>query len=115
MAAPTINFLSYNPTGLDNEFKAEWTRDLMKTFDTHFVSIQEHFKKNVGNFFDKNFSDFHSYVEPATRNPFQDKGRPKGGLAQLQTCKLQLKSSRITNNNSRIQAQLLHFPNITLL
>ena len=50
IANPTVNFLSYNPTGLDNVFKTQWTRELMNMFDIDFVSFREHFKKNVGNF-----------------------------------------------------------------
>ena len=67
MAAPTINFLSYNPTGFDNVLKAQWTREIICTFNISFVSIQEHFKKNVGNMFDKQFPDFQNYVIPGSQ------------------------------------------------
>ena len=42
-------------------------------------------------------------------------GKTNRRLAQLQSSKLQLKTKRITSNNPRIQAQVLQFPNISLL
>ena len=115
MAAPTVNFLSYNPTGLNNVFKQKWTNDLLETFKADFVSIQEHFKKNVGSFFENKFPDYFSFIVPAARADNQDSGRPKGGLAQLQSSRLQLKTKRISSPNTRLQAQILEFPNISLL
>ena len=67
MTTPTVNFLSYNSTGL-NTMKSKWLRDLMDVSKIDFCSIQEHFKKNVGNFFSSNFPGFSSYIVPATRN-----------------------------------------------
>lgn len=115
MADPTINFLSYNPTGIDNAFKAQWTREVMCTFKIDFASLQEHFKKNVGNLFNKQFPGYQNYVIPATRAPMQEVGRPKGGLAQLQSENIQTKCRRISCENPRIQAQILKFKNISLL
>ena len=93
MAAPTVNFLLYNPTGLDSLVK--WTRELLCSMDIQFVSIQEHFKKNVGNMFHKQFPKYVSYVIPATRAVMQDSGRPKGGLAQMPLESIQTKAKRI--------------------
>ena len=45
----------------------------------------------------------------------QDKGRPMGGLAQLQSSCIQTHSQRIVCENPRIQAQRLKFKNISLL
>ena len=56
-----------------------------------------------------------SYVIPAYRDQCQDSGRPKGGLAQLTSKRLQVKSQRISTKNFRIQAQVLHFPTTKLL
>ena len=82
MATPTVQFASYNPTGLDSSFKTQWTRELLGTFKVDYVCFQEHFKKNVGNFFSSYFPGFSSYIVPATRGQNQESGRPKGGLAQ---------------------------------
>ena len=87
----------------------------MKTFQIDFASVQEHFKKNVGTFFDTNFPEFSNFVVPAVRAPMQDKGRPKGGLAQIHSSKFKIKSERINCDNPRIQAQILKFANINLL
>ena len=45
LAMPTVNFLSYNSTGL-NEAKLKWINDLMITTDASFTGIQEHFRKS---------------------------------------------------------------------
>ena len=115
MAAPTVNFLSYNPTGLDSVVKAKWTRELLCSMNIQFVSIQEHLKKNVGNMFHKQFPKYVPYVIPATRAVMQDSGRPMGGLAQLQLESIQTKAKRISCENPRIQAQILSFKNISIL
>ena len=91
MAAPTVNFLSYNPTGFGNVVKTKWTRELLSTMNIQFVSIQEHLKKNVGNMFHKQFPKYVPYVIPAARGVMQDTGRPMGGLAQLQLDSTQTK------------------------
>ena len=49
MATPTVNFISYNSTGL-NAAKITWINDLMTTVNAHFCGVQEHFKKNVPSF-----------------------------------------------------------------
>ena len=115
MATPTVQFVSYNPTGLDASFKTQWTREFMHTFKIDFVSFQEHFKKNVGSFFSSNFPGFSSYIVPATRSQNQVSGRPKGGLAQLHSENLQVSVKRVPTSNPRLQAQLLEFSNISLL
>ena len=79
------------------------------------VCFQEHFKKNVGNFFSSYFPGFSSYIVPATRGQNQESGRPKGGLAQLHTTNFQTTVKRITTSSPRLQAQILELPNISLL
>ena len=56
MTTPAVKFLSFNSTGLDT-IKAKWLRDLLKVACVDFCSLQEHFKKNVGDFFKTQFSD----------------------------------------------------------
>ena len=114
MATPTVNFLSYNSTGMDT-VKSAWINDLCKVTCTDFCAIQEHFKKSVTSFFKEKFSHHNSYVIPASRNKDQDSGRPKGGLAQLSKKKLQVKIVRIPTKLFRVQAQVIHFPNTRLL
>ena len=114
MATHSVNFLSYNSTGLDT-IKAKWVRDLINVSKIDFCSIQEHFKKNVGNFFNNQFSEFHNYVVPAIREKNVDNGRPKGGIAQLSSKKYKIKTVRIPTKNFRLQAQVLHFPNQIIL
>ena len=84
MASPLVTFLSYNSTGM-NTIKAVWIRDLVKVTNSHFVGIQEYFKrtKTVDKFFRDQFDDYNSYVVPAHREQGQDSGRAKGGLAAL--------------------------------
>ena len=114
MAHPTVTFMIYNPTGLD-KVKAKWTNEFARTLNIDFISIQEHFKKNIGNFFSDQFPAFSSNVLPAIRAQDQDSGRPKGGLAQLISNKYQMKTSRIVTKSFRIQAQIIHFQHISLL
>ena len=52
---------------------------------------------------------------PGHRDSGQDRGRPKGGLAQLINRTLDIKVTTINCDNFRLQAQLIVFPNITLL
>ena len=93
MARSTLNFMSYNSTGLDT-VKVDWIKDLITTCDIDLLQIQEHFKstKSVESFFKKQFINSDSYVIPAHRETYQDNGRAKGGLAQLSARK---KESRL--------------------
>ena len=97
--------------------KASWIRDFCKLTKIDYLSIQEHFKKtkSVDNFFKEQFNEYTSYVIPAYRDQCQDSGRPKGGLAQLTSKMLQVKSQRISTKNFRIQAHILQFPTTNLL
>ena len=58
MATPTVNFISYNSTGI-NSIKTSWIRDLCKVTNANFLGIQEHFKssKSVDKFFKEQFPD----------------------------------------------------------
>ena len=87
----------------------------MRVTNCDFCSVQEHFKKNVGNHFVRNFPEYHSYVNPAVRDPEQDTGRPKGGLAQLHNTMINMKTERVKTKCYCLQAQILHFPNVKLL
>ena len=84
MARSTLNFMSYNSTGLDT-VKANWIQDLINTCDIDFLQIQEHFKatKSVETYFKNHFTNSDSYVIPAHRETFQDNGRAKCGLAEI--------------------------------
>ena len=115
MATPTV-FLSYNSTGI-NSIKTSWIRDLCKTTNTDFFSIQEHFRsaKNTDRYFKEQFSDFTTYVVPATRDENQDTGRAWWGIAQFSRKSIQVKMERIKTKSFRLQAQVLVFPNTRLL
>ena len=80
MVIPTVNFLSYNSTGLDS-IKADFIRNLYNVTKCDFISIQEHFKKtkSIDKFFTNSFPDQISYIIPGFREKDQDSGRPKGG------------------------------------
>ena len=110
MVIPTANFLCYNSTGLST-IKADWIRNLYEVTDCGFISIQEHFKKNrnIDQFFKDQFPEHNSYVIPEHRDSEQDSGRPKGGIAQLVSKKIDIKTDRVSTNNFRIQAQILNF------
>ena len=116
MVIPTVNFMSFNSTGLDS-IKAEYIRDLYNMTRCDFISIQEHFKKtkSIDKFFKDNFPEHVSYVIPGFREINQDSGRPKGGIAQLRKKKLDIKVDRVMTKNFRIQEQVLHFANSRLL
>ena len=116
MVIPSVNFLSYNSTGLDS-IKAEYIRNLYNLTNCSFISIQEHFKKtkSIDKFFKDNFPEHTSYVIPGFREIGQDTGRPKGGIAQLRKKKIDIKVDRVETKSFRIQAQILHFPNSRLL
>ena len=72
MARSTLNFMSYNSTGLDT-VKIDWIQDLIKTCDIDLFQVQEHFKatKSVEKFFKRQFSESDSYVIPAYRETLQ--------------------------------------------
>ena len=116
MAGPTLNFMSYNCTGIDR-VKIDWIKDLIETCDIDFLQIQEHFKatKSVDSFFKREFDNSDSYVVPAFREPFQDSGRAKGGLAEISAKGLAVKKERIKTKHWRIQAQILHLENYRIL
>ena len=52
MARPTLNFISYNSTGLDS-CKVDWIKELSKTCEIDLIQLQEHFKatKSIDRFF----------------------------------------------------------------
>ena len=112
----TVNFVSYNSTGLST-LKTHWIRDLAKITNATFSSIQEHFKKNknTDKYFKDEFPNFSSYVIPGHRENTQDKGRPKGGLAQLSVKNIVIKKQRLSNVNFRVQGQILTLPKSKLL
>ena len=115
MASPYVNFLSYNSTGM-NEIKAKWIKDLVNVTNASFIGVQEHFKTvNLENSFDNLFPEHNHHIEPGVREAGQDNGRAKGGLLQLIQKSLDIKVTKIRCEHFRIQAQLLSFPNITLL
>ena len=102
--------MSYNSTGLDKS-KIDWIQYVSKTCDIDLLQLQEHFKatKSVEAFFKKNFdSNLDSYNIPAYREPFQDNGRAKGGLAQLCNKNLKIRKERIKTKSWRLQAQIIH-------
>jgi len=114
MALPTVNFMIYNPTGLD-KVKAKWTNELASTLKIDFISIQEHMKKNVGNFFHDQFPGFTNNIVPGVRAPEQDSDRPMGGLAQLISYKYKVKVSRVATKSFTLQAQFLQLQNVSIL
>ena len=73
MATPTVNFLSYNSTGI-SKVKCDWIRDLSRLLDINYLSIQEHFRnaKTTDKFFCDEFQDYNSYVIPGFRPAGQD-------------------------------------------
>ena len=116
MVIPTVNFLSYNSTGL-NSIKADWIRNLNKVTKSDFISLQEHFKntKSTDKFFKEQFPENFSYVVKGQREKEQDSGRPKGGIAQMHDKSIDLKVDRVCTKNFRIQAQVLNFPTSRIL
>ena len=90
-----------------------WIQDLLVYCDIHLAQLQEHFMKdkNIELFFRDNFRNYDSYLIPAYRNPDQDNGRARGGLAQLSSNKIGIRKERISTNSWRLQAQVLHFGN----
>ena len=75
MTTPTVNFVSYNSTGM-NSIKSSWIRDFCKVTKTDYLSLQEHFKKtkSIDAYFKEQFIDHMSYVIPAYREQCQDSG-----------------------------------------
>ena len=71
MASPTVNFLSYNSTGM-NSIKIEWIRDLCKLCSIDYFSIQEHFisRKGAEKYFNEQFDQYSSYAIPAVKKDF---------------------------------------------
>ena len=112
----TTNFMSYNSTGLDS-VKCNWIRDLIKTCDIDCFQLQEHFKitKTLDSFFRREFPENESFVMPGYREPFQDAGRARGGLAQLCNKTLDIKKEKIPTKHWRLQAQILHFNSYKLI
>ena len=104
-----VNVMSYNSTGLDS-VKTDWIRDIMITCKIDFFQLQEHFKtiKTLDSYFRKEFPTTDSYAMPGIREPFQDSGRAKGGLAQLVSKDMNIKKEKIPSKSWRIQAQVLH-------
>ena len=73
MAIPTVNFISFNSTGIASD-KCDFINDICEENDVYFVSIQEHFKnsKTVDKYFCKKFPKYNSYVIPGYRPYGQD-------------------------------------------
>ena len=116
MAIPTVNFLSYNSTGLASA-KCHFIKDICDTNKVNYLSIQEHFKwsKSTSKYFIDSFDKFNSYVIPAYRPKTQDSGRAKAGLAQLSLKAIEVKKDRVVTKSWRIQAQVLNFPTSRIL
>ena len=110
MAIPTVNFISFNSTGIASD-KCDFINDICEENDVYFVSIQEHFKnsKTVDKYFCKKFPKYNSYVIPGYRPYGQDSGRAKAGLAQLNRKGLDISKDRITTSCYRLQVQVLQF------
>ena len=111
-----VNFMSYNSTGLDS-VKADWIRNLIKTCRIDLFQLQEHFKatKSIDSYFKNEFPMCNSFPTPGYREPFQDSGRAKGGLAQLVDKKMNFKKEKISSQSWRIQAQVLHIDTYKLI
>ena len=60
----------------------------------------------MDSFFKREFDNSDSYVVPAFREPFQDSGRAKGGLAEISAKGLAVNKERIKTKHWRIQAQI---------
>ena len=106
----------YNSTGLDSA-KTNWINDIINVCKIDCFQLQEHFKvtKSLESFFKKEFRNSDSYVVPGHREPFQEAGRAKGGLAQLCSRTLDIKKEKITTKHWGIQAQLLHVSDYKLI
>ena len=111
MAITTVNFLSYNSTGL-SAAKFKFLQNICDLLYVSYLSIQEHFKwsKSTSKYFNDNFDQFNSYVIPAHRSKNQDSGRAKGGIAQLSLKDKNVKKDRVLTKAWRLQAQVLNLP-----
>ena len=116
MAIPTVNFLSYNSTGM-SAAKCNFIQDICDEFNVTYVSVQEHFKwsKMTNKFFNDKFDKFNCYTIPAYRSKCQDIGRAKAGLAQLSLKNINIRKDRVMTKSWRIQAQVLNLPTSRLL
>ena len=96
MATPTVNFLSYNSTGIAAA-KCQFIQDICDNHNIAYLSIQEHFKwsKVTSKYFIEKFDKYNSYVIPAYRPKSQDSGRAKAGLAQLSLKTVDVKKDRV--------------------
>ena len=105
-----LGLLSYNSTGF-NSIKTDWIRDLCKTTNVDYFSIQEHFisSKSAYKYCKEQFPLYCPYVIPAVRSENQDSGRAKGGIAQFMKKSLNIKVQRIVTKSTRLQAQILTF------
>ena len=81
----------------------------LKLTNASFAGILEHFRKSktIDKFFNSEFPDFNSYVIPGYREPGQDSGRPKAGIAQLSTKSLQIKKTRTFNFDDQKLMEIL--------
>ena len=116
MSMPTVNFLSYNSTGI-SAIKCDFINKFNDKYEVTYTSIQEHFKKTktTDKYFCSHFPKYNSYVIPAFRAKEQDSGRPKGGLTQLSCKSVDVKKDRVSTKNYRIQAQILNFPTARIM
>ena len=108
MARSTLNFMSYNSTGLD-QTKVDWVQSISQTCDIDLIQLQEHFKatKTTDSFFRQNFNNnWDSYSIPAFRDPFQDNGRAKGGLAKLCKRNLIITKERLQTKSWRLDLRV---------
>ena len=66
---PTVNFISYNSTGISTD-KCDFVNRLCDENDVQFVSIQEHFKNNkvTDKYFCAKFGKFNLYIIPGFEN-----------------------------------------------
>ena len=90
MTIPTVNFMSYNSTGMSSD-KVGFINQLCDENEIMFVSIQEHFKKNKQT--DKYFRSKFDLI-PGYRPSGQDSGSRK--------C-LDIRKDRVKTSNFRIQ------------
>ena len=79
--------------------------------------MQEHFKKtkSLEKYFCEEFTNNSSYVIPGYREPGQEHGWAKGGLAMLSNRSKNVRKVRIKTESFRIQAQVLTLPRTRLL
>ena len=86
MSGPSINFMSYNSTGL-NTLKTDWIRSLIKSCNIKFMQVQEHFLWSKG----------------------------ADSLAFLSQSLLDVGQQRLPTISWRLQAEVLHFGQYRLL